>query len=802
MSKAERGKKISEGSNSNGGKLLNEIEAISKALYEDKGSFRSSVTSSHSRTRSSGNVLGGRSMTRRDSEDLSQKDKRSLWNWKSLKAFTNAKNRRFNCCFSLEVHSIEGLPPSFNELRVIVHWKRRDDGLATAPARVLKGRVEFGEKLIHTCSVYGSRSGTHHSAKYEAKHFLLYPLVCESPEHDLGKHRVDLTRLLPLTLEELEEEKSSGKWTTSFKLSGRAKGAIMNVSFGYVVVGDNLNPSGKTTESLSRRHNSLSIPKPVSRAGQRDGTVRRGESLPVKVNQKSSAKAQSSEDIKELHEVLPVSKSELAASEVLYLKDDEEKVDSSADHKLEPDLLTELVEPLKTNSNPVPVSDKQNAENDCEDTEFSVIEQGIELSVDQVKSEEVIIEAATDSTDGSPQVVRIDTPIQDIEVSAEEGSKDSQNAGEPIHDIEVSVEEGSKNSQDEGEAIQDIEVSVEEGYKNPQEVGIGSLVDKNVMLDYSNKEEEEFSTESILKELESALNSVSRWETEALDSPEHELNHTEVAMYHETPKVDRSHSMDDSVASEFLNMLGIEHSPFGVSSESEPESPRERLLRKFEQDALASGSSLFNFGTDDMEQVDHGFGNPPASDWGNVSDEFDLSAAIQAAEEELLMATQDSSKMRATTLEDLETDALMREWGLNEKAFQSSPPKHSTGFGSPIDLPLGEPLVLPSLGEGLGPILQTKNGGFVRSMNPTLFSNAKTGGNLIMQVSSPVVVPAEMGSGIMDILQRLASVGIEKLSMQANKLMPLEDLTGKTMQQVAWEAGLTIEGLERFVSQF
>jgi hypothetical protein len=48
-------------------------------------------------------------------------------------------------------------------------------------------------------------------------------------------------------------------------------------------------------------------------------------------------------------------------------------------------------------------------------------------------------------------------------------------------------------------------------------------------------------------------------------------------------------------------------------------------------------------------------------------------------------------------------------------------------------------------------------------------------------------------------LQCLASVGIEKLSMQANKLMPLEDITGKTMQQVAWEAALTLEGSERFV---
>lgn len=66
-----------------------------------------------------------------------------------------------------------------------------------------------------------------------------------------------------------------------------------------------------------------------------------------------------------------------------------------------------------------------------------------------------------------------------------------------------------------------------------------------------------------------------------------------------------------------------------------------------------------------------------------------------------------------------------------------------------------------------------------------------------MQVSSPLVVPAEMGSGIMDILQHLASIGIEKLSMQASKLMPLEDITGKTVEQIAWENAPSLEGPER-----
>ena len=43
----------------------------------------------------------------------------------------------------------------------------------TRPAKVLQGMVEFEEKLTLTCLVYGSQSGPHYSAKYEAKYFFI-----------------------------------------------------------------------------------------------------------------------------------------------------------------------------------------------------------------------------------------------------------------------------------------------------------------------------------------------------------------------------------------------------------------------------------------------------------------------------------------------------------------------------------------------------------------------------------------------------------------------------------------------------
>ncbi|KAL3586176.1 hypothetical protein D5086_013043 [Populus alba] len=701
LSKIEGGKKIRE--DSGNGKLLSEIETISKALYLDKNLSRTaSVSTSSNRPRSTGKTHLVDPKSKLDNkhgrEDPSRKDKKSIWNWKPLKAFSNARNREFNCCFSLQVHSIEGFPSTFDNLSVCVHWKRRDGELVTSPVKVLEGIAEFEEKLTHTCVVYGSRSGPHHSAKYEAKHFLLYAALFGAMDLDLGKHRVDLTRLLPLTLEELEEDKSSGKWTTSYKLSGEAKGAKMNVSFWVHSV------------------------KPAPKLCQGDGKsmVHRTGSLPGNFNQQRRSASRSVEDVKDLHEVLPESSSELDIPVNILHQKFEDKLDASG-YKPEFDVFTENLEPIKQPS--ICDSDliKKGTEKESENSEFAVIDQGIELS-----SEEVNIMSA----DVSTVDVKMDTGCH---VACEEVTKLH------LHDVENSNHEDELGSHD------------------------------------CNFKDEICSKESVMEELESALKSISILESDALDSPEEKEDYTEVKTDYETISRGRSLSLDDlteSVANEFLDMLGMEQSPFGSSSESEPESPRERLLRQFEKDALAGGGSLFDFDVDYGDQRECDYDASTASGLGNFSEDFELLSVIQAAEEELMGTQSVSGKARVRMLEDLETESLMREWGLNDKAFDCSPPKSSGGFGSPINLPPEEPIELPALGEGLGSFLQTKNGGFL----------------------SPVVVPAEMGSGIVDIQQRLASIGIEKLSMQANKLMPLEDITGKTMQQVAWEAGATLEG--------
>lgn len=757
LSKAENRKKIDEISGT--GRFANDLETLSKALFPDKALRMLPSSSDCSRslaveesTFSEPRTSTGKAKdNKKDSVDKEKKP--SIWSWRGLKALTNGRSRRFNCCFSLLVHSIEGLPSLFDDVCLVVHWKRQDGELMTSPARVQKGVATFEEQLIHSCSINVGRGSTQNLAKYEAKNFLLCASVYNAPELDLGKNHIDLTRLLPLTMEELEEEKSSGKWTTSFRLSGKAKGATLNVSFGYIAVGNS-----KATSSKSNTLDKLSLRKKRSMTEtcvnqfdlKNELSICRVGSLPASL----ASLKRSVEDIKDLHEVLPVPTSELYRSvNVLYQKLDEDVSNASVENSQFPSHL----DSRKVNSFKPPDSNEKNLETENDAGESCVTENGIEkLTKEQVGPEE--------------------DPCKVVLASGEANETDG-------------IVELTLNKEDT---------------VPPSDKDVVSQKHEKSMSTSTEKEDSMLSKELLMKELETALSYTSDLMKEELDYQEDESEASFQESFLNTNSehgdLGKGKSMDldditDSVANDFLKMLNLEHnSPFSSSSESESNSPRERLLKEFEKDALANGGILnFNIENDPTKKYSD---IPTGSVWEAMSNDFYQSSVLEGFRE-TSQTESDVISGRASRLEDLETEALMRDWGISEKAFQHSPRSKSSGFENPVNI-LSEDLdqQLPSLSEGLGPFLQTENGGFLRSMNPGLFRNAKNGGSLIMQASSPVVVPAEMGSGVMDILQGLASLGIEKLSMQANKLMPLEDITGKTIQQIAWEAA---PNLERFV---
>lgn len=186
------------------------------------------------------------------------KEKRSLWNWGPFKALSHIGAQRFNCMFTVHVHGIEGLPAVTNGLRLAVSWKRKETHAQSMPGRVFQGSVEFEESLYLKSTVYGTKGGSK-GLKFEPKCFDLAVVALDVDELVLGKHRLDLSRLLPKTAEARKQE-SDRSWTTSFKLTGKAKGGTLIVTFGCQLLNKNSEP---TTSLASARFTDSPTVKPL-----------------------------------------------------------------------------------------------------------------------------------------------------------------------------------------------------------------------------------------------------------------------------------------------------------------------------------------------------------------------------------------------------------------------------------------------------------------------------------------------------------------------------------------------------------
>ncbi|XP_042507312.1 protein PLASTID MOVEMENT IMPAIRED 1-like [Macadamia integrifolia] len=104
---------------------------------------------------------------------------------------------------------------------------------------------------------------------------------------------------------------------------------------------------------------------------------------------------------------------------------------------------------------------------------------------------------------------------------------------------------------------------------------------------------------------------------------------------------------------------------------------------------------------------------------------------------------------------------------------------------------------LSDLGEGLGSVVQTRDGGYLAAMNPfNVEVTRKETPKIAMQISKPLILPSYKSMSGFEILQRWAAVGIEELSSEFLSLMPIDELMGKTAEQVAFEgiASAIIQG--------
>ncbi|XP_073304711.1 protein PLASTID MOVEMENT IMPAIRED 1-RELATED 1-like isoform X1 [Primulina huaijiensis] len=746
------------GEDLDGGLFLHDIEEISQALYLHGNQRKALNPTSDHRINVVPKYGFSESRNKFKIHDSPLKDKKlSIWNWKPLKALTHNRNHTFNCCFFLHVHAVEGLPSNFNSLNLCVTWSRKGKMLKTHPSRAYLGMAEFDDTLMDWCTINCSRNRARNSANYEPKVFLLHTSVIGAKTLDIGKHWIDLTRLLPMTLEELEtEEGGSGKWTTSFKLTGIAKGAMLNVSFGFFMMNRNSIESGnyvKLPNVENERGPATATENYITDFGNshQRSQINYHSTIPTGSSKRSHCRSQSLE-LKFLDD-LPSRGSELAHSvSLLYQKIDQEKMCDV----LEFDYGHESLQSLKPKAAPSLESAGGNIGQEVDSTKFSIIEQDLESSmINQVKLER----------HGSQ---RMDSSLIEIINVAE------------IFDWEETVFD------------EDIECNL----------NLGS--DDHDMIDETKPKENSMSIkEPYDEELDLVFSDMMASRSADLDSSQdinncYEQETSEKIQYcNKYSKFHESLSLDDvaeSIENDFLNML-CRQSTDDIGFDSYLESPRDQLLKQFDEDSLPRENDSFD--TVVMAEQDFFCHTPDGYRRMPHADDFGLSPAILADEQYIGGITHSMSKKNAKVIENLETVALLQEWGLNEKDFQNSPCSSSGGFGSPVYVPPAEPLKLPSLQECIGPIIQIKGGGFLRSMNPLLFRNAYNGARLIVQVSAPVVFPKAMGLTVMELLQCWASVGVEKMSIQADKLMPLEDITGKTVQQVMPEAESISEVFKR-----
>ncbi|OVA00659.1 EEIG1/EHBP1 N-terminal domain [Macleaya cordata] len=104
---------------------------------------------------------------------------------------------------------------------------------------------------------------------------------------------------------------------------------------------------------------------------------------------------------------------------------------------------------------------------------------------------------------------------------------------------------------------------------------------------------------------------------------------------------------------------------------------------------------------------------------------------------------------------------------------------------------------LPDLGKGLGCVVQTRDGGYLAAMNPfNIELSRKETPKLAMQLSKPLILLQQKSMSGFEMFQRMAAIGLEELSSQILSLMPLDELIGKTAEQVAFEgiASAIIQG--------
>lgn len=127
------------------------------------------------------------------------------------------------------------------------------------------------------------------------------------------------------------------------------------------------------------------------------------------------------------------------------------------------------------------------------------------------------------------------------------------------------------------------------------------------------------------------------------------------------------------------------------------------------------------------------------------------------------------------------------EKGANAKS--SSPQVSSLKSGAKPGSGVDATCYISDLGKGLGPVVQTRDGGYLAATNPfDIPVERKELPKLAMQLSKPFILRDQKppGGGA-EVFQRLCAGGSEALCAKLGALISMDDVVGKTAEQIAFE---------------
>lgn len=710
-----------------------------------------------------------------------KKKKKNIWKWGPIKSRgSHSSGDRFPCSFSIYIDSINGLPFTLNALCLFVklHKKNENTTVQTRPCRVLNGTADIDETLQLQSSV-------RINAKYDCK---IWVSVCalEMGGVALSTHCIDISRLMPQA-SVFHSPKPGRTWATTVKLSGRAKGALLVVTFACQLLGDGssaglgLNtPESElhllTTSPTMSELNLDEVPSVETLSSEEHSCQQPPTCCDNGLEHNKSAWC-----VAEKNRILPKMQADRPPDEssILTYCDKAPITRNQSLHTLE-------------SGNDVNAAGSDSSSEDDE-VEFSVVDQGVEMGSraftercpDQREdnpSEKMQMRVDYEWQKGSgssfrQQMQLIEDELARLEACLEADDSCRENISA---DAGWNAEDGPTEKRTLCEGC-NSEGTLAENPSIDECLNAGDITKKSLSADGNwNPDDrsienlpvnETWTVDSSLKGDRPVDVNWKRLDEDGKKIEESFLHEIAGLSQGKQVVIGSSDEDTDSVTGEFLNLLESGQNASNIMLGSESNSLPAPLLREF-------GQGLFLPTT---------VGRSP-----NLEEDLGLSL-MDAAKLEMQKVEQViRSKARAKILEDAETQALMQEWGLNEKAFKCSPPK--TDYFSAHGKLMGNLISSPPLEEGLGSLVKTKDGGYIKSMNPGHFVNSKIGGRLVMHVSKPLVVPAEMGSSAMDLFRKMAAIGIDNLTSQAMMSMPMEDITGKTIQQVALEGPRTLEG--------